>query len=655
MLTAATQAPATSLPDLDLIPAALRRAAWLALLPLVAGCATARDDPSARATAPPAGATTPASAPGEDGSAATAADGRPGEEAASPRVPGTRGPNYAFDIEAPQSLVDDIRRQTLAGRWQRREDYDPIQFDGLVARLQEEVEAILRAQGYFRGKASVTSSQGRVRVVVEAGPQATVAGVDLRITGAARDDRETMGLIRGIPGLEPGRPFLASAWQSGKREIVDILNRQGYLRAEVASSEARIDVPKASAALQLEVASGPRIAFGELEIQGLQRYDRRIVEDLRPFTPGEPYSDAKMQTFQLRLRGAGYFSSVSALPDLLALQADPDAERVRIQVTVGEVERRRVVLGLGYSTDEGVRGQVGFEHRDLLGRNLQLESALVMSTKRQTAFANFRTPHDENGNYIGFGQRFEREDIENQVTVRGNTYAGIGKREGDIDSFTSLQYQVENEKIILGGGQPDERNSHKALVLGKAWNLRRVDSTIDPRDGYSVSAQFSGAREGIITDRSFVRLHTRATRFQPLPGSGFFKDDMLVGLLEFGAVGASSREDIPSDNLFRAGGTQSIRGYPYESLGVKRGDAVVGGRYLAVVSLEYQHRITAAYSAAAFVDYGNAGDSWAEFDPVAGYGVGLRWRTPIGPVNLDVAYGQALSRFRMHFSIGYTF
>jgi len=626
MLAAATQAPAISLPDLDLIPAALRRAAWLALLPLVAGCATARDDPSARIQDPSAGST-----------------------------PRGSGPNYAFDIQAPQSLVDDIRRQTLVGRWQRREDYEPIQFDGLVARLQEEVSAILRAQGYFRGKASVTSSPGRVRVTVEAGPQATVGGVDLRITGPARDDRETMALIRGIPGLAPGSPFLASAWQGGKREIVDVLNRQGYLRAEVASSEARVDVPKASVALQLEVASGPRVAFGELEIQGLQRYDRRIVEDLRPFAPGEPYSDAKLQTFQLRLRSSGYFSSVSALPDLIALQENPDAERVRIQVTLGELERRRVVLGLGYSTDEGVRGQVGFEHRDLLGRNLQLESALVLSTKRQTAFANFRTPYDENGNYIGFGQRFEREDIENLLTVRSNTYAGLGKREGDIDSFTSLQYQFENEKIIAGGGQPDERNSHKALVLGKAWNLRRVDSTIDPRDGYSVSAQFSGALEGLLTDRSFVRLHTRATRFQPLPGNGFFKDDMLVGLVEFGVVGASSREDIPSDNLFRTGGIQSIRGYPYQSLGVRRGDAIVGGRYLAVASLEYQHRLTATYAAAAFVDYGNAGDSWSEFDPVAGYGVGLRWRTPIGPVNLDVAYGQALSRFRVHFSIGYTF
>lgn len=619
------------------------RAASLGLLWLIAACATTtpRDDASSNDA--------PANAAAADGGSDAA------QPAGSGRLSVGRKPNYAFDIEAPRSLVDEIQRQTLVGRWQRREDYDPIQFDGLVARLQDEVQAILRSQGYFRGKVTATTAPGRVMLSVVPGPQATVADVKVRVTGPARDDEQAMAQAQGVPGLAPGKPFLAPAWQGGKREIIDALNRLGYLRAEVAASEARVDVEAGKVSLDLEIASGDRLAFGELEIEGLQRYDRRIIEDLRPFVPGEPYSDQKLQSFQLRLRSSGYFSSVGALPDLIALQEDKTADRVRIRVTVAELERRRVVFGLGYSTDEGPRGQVGFEHRDLLGRNLQLESALVMSAKRQRAFANFRTPYDENNNYIGFGQRLEREDIENLVTLRSNTYAGIGKREGDIDSFTSLQYQIERETIPASLTTPEERNSQRALVLGKSWNLRRVDSTIDPRDGYAISAQLSGARAGILTDRSFARFHTRATRFQPLPSASMFKDGTLVGLVELGIVGASSREDIPSENLFRTGGVQSIRGYAYQSLGVRRGDAVVGGRYLALASLEYQHRITDAYSAAAFVDYGNAGDSRSDFDPVAGYGVGLRWRTPLGPINLDVAYGQAVSRYRVHFSIGYTF
>src|SRR5690606_14232004 len=146
-----------------------------------------------------------------------------------------------------------------------------------------------------------------------------------------------------------------------------------------------------------------------------------------------------------------------------------------------------------------------------------------------------------------------------------------------------------------------------------------------------------------------------ATRFQPMPEGTAFEGDTPVGPFELGIVGASSRDGIPSEHLFPAAGAQSTRGYAYQSLGVPRGAAIGGGRLPAIASREYQRRLTAAYSRAAFGDYGNAGDAASDFDPVAGYGVGLRWRTPIGPVNLDVAYGQAVSRYRVHFSIGYTF
>ena len=638
MLMAATRAPAASLPHLQPSIAAFHAAVCFAGLCLLAGCAT------------------PGS-PDTVGAASERSDAEGSGQSGSAREPPGRKPNYDFVIRAPTELTDEIQRQTLVGRWQRRDDYDPIQFEGLVARLRDEVLAIMQANGFFRAAVTVDARPGRISVEVQPGPQAKVSAVALRVTGPAADNPEVMAKpqLKAIPQLAPGQPFKSSAWQDGKREIIDALNSQGYLRADIASSEARVDGAGGTVALELTLASGPRLGFGDLAIEGLQRYDRKIVEDLRPFLPGEPYSDEKLQAFQLRLRSAGYFSSVTALPDLIALQDDPAADRVRIQVVVAELARRRVVFGLGYSTDEGPRGQVGFEHRDLFGANLQLESALVMSARQQRAFANFRTPYDENNNFIGFGQRVEREDIENVVTLRSNTYAGIGKREGDIESFTSLQYQIERERIGAGDGSPEERNSQRALVLGKSWTLRRLDSTVAPQDGYAISAQISGARAGVMTDRSFARFHTRATRFQPLSTSGFFKDGTLIGLLEFGIVGASSREDIPSENLFRTGGVQTIRGYAYQSLGLKRGDAVVGGRYLALTSLEYQHRLTREYAAAVFVDYGNAGDSRSDFDPVAGYGVGLRWRTPIGPVNLDVAYGQAVHRYRVHFSIGYTF
>jgi translocation and assembly module TamA len=567
------------------------------------------------------------------------------------------GANYAFEIEAPGDLAKEIRGKTLVGRWQSRDDYDPIQFDGLVAQLDQEVQAILRADGYFSARVEITSSPERVSVKVAPGQRTTVSALELKLDGPGKDDPAFADLLEKQWTLKRGAAYRSAQWEGGKGAVIETLHRQGYLRAKVAHSEARIDVPQASAALSATFDTGPRLAFGELAIEGLERYDASIIENLRPFRTGTPYTAAELEEFQIRLRAAGYFSSVSALPELIALERDTAATQVPIRVIVSELERRRVVLGAGFSTDEGPRGQVGFEHRDLdlLGRKLQMQSALIVSAKRQRMFANFRTPYDENGRFIGFGQRIEREDIQDLETLRSNTYTGFGQRSGSVESFTSLQYQFESERIPPGNGAPAERNTLRALVLGKAWDVTRLDNTLDPRAGYALNLQVSGAREELLSTASFARVYARGIHFLPMAGDGFFRDDILVGRAELGVVAASSREGIPSENLFRTGGHNTIRGYELDSLGVVRGGAIVGGRYLALVSVEYQHWITPTYAAAAFVDYGNAADSRAELKPVAGIGVGARMRTPIGPIKLDLAYGEARSRFHVHFSIGHTF
>jgi translocation and assembly module TamA len=118
---------------------------------------------------------------------------------------------------------------------------------------------------------------------------------------------------------------------------------------------------------------------------------------------------------------------------------------------------------------------------------------------------------------------------------------------------------------------------------------------------------------------------------------------------------SGSRIDIPSQNLFRAGGAQSVRGYRYLSLGLREGEAIVGGRVMALGSLEYQFPVSGPWWGAAFIDAGNVVDTPSQWRPALGYGAGVRWRSPIGPVNLDLAWGQRDQQLRVHFSVGYSF
>ena len=136
------------------------------------------------------------------------------------------------------------------------------------------------------------------------------------------------------------------------------------------------------------------------------------------------------------------------------------------------------------------------------------------------------------------------------------------------------------------------------------------------------------------------------------PGRG---SDVFIRRGEAGVTLAESRDGIPQAFLFRTGGAQSVRGYDYLSLGVKDGDATVGGRYLATASAEYVHWFKPQWGTAVFVDAGDAADSREDFDLRGGYGVGARWRSPAGPLAIDLAWGHQERSLRLHFGVAIAF
>jgi translocation and assembly module TamA len=124
---------------------------------------------------------------------------------------------------------------------------------------------------------------------------------------------------------------------------------------------------------------------------------------------------------------------------------------------------------------------------------------------------------------------------------------------------------------------------------------------------------------------------------------------------EAGAVVASTSDGIPAPLLFRTGGDTTVRGYAFQSLGPRVGDATVPGRYYALASAEVVRWIEPSWGIAVFVDAGNAADRVRDLKPVYGYGVGGRLRTPIGPFRLDLAYGEETKSVRVHLSVGLLF
>jgi translocation and assembly module TamA len=203
------------------------------------------------------------------------------------------------------------------------------------------------------------------------------------------------------------------------------------------------------------------------------------------------------------------------------------------------------------------------------------------------------------------------------------------------------------EKQRVAGFRTEKRH---AVTGNWAVTLRRTNHPLFPDEGYLLNLQLGGAPGIVVAETAFFRAYGKAVGYLKAGSRGVIT---LRG--ELGSVWAGEVTGVPSDYLFRTGGDSTVRGYSYQSLGVERGDAVVGGRALAVASAEYTHWVTPDWGAAVFYDAGNAAAKFSDIRLAQGYGLGARWRSPVGPLNLDLAYGERSGKVRLHFSVGIFF
>lgn len=555
---------------------------------------------------------------------------------------------YRINLQIPREQRDLLENNLDLYRWRGSDRMTELQLRRLVVLAPEQTRRLLATEGFFspRIDARMAAEDGKLRVDLEVdpGPPTRVSEVDLEVTGPFADgspaNEARLAKMRAQWGLPPGAVFRQGDWESAKRNALNALLLETYPRASITGSTAEIDADRHTARLEVTLDSGPAVTFGGLEIEGLKRYPESIVRGVTPIKPGEPYSQARLLEFQSRLQTSPYFSSVNVAIDN---EAGAPAE-MPVRVEVVEQQAKRLGLGLGMSTDTGPRAQIDYRDLDLRDRAWLLSGTLKIEQVRQSLIGGIQLPPSGRHN-DSLTALVERTDIEGQETRK---LVFGGKRvflEGKNETAYSLRYWTERQYV---GGDSSVLN--QALSLSYAWTRRDVDNLVFPTRGYLVNLQADGGLRALASSQDFARGFGRATLFYP---AGQRNQFILRG--EFGAVAAKSTEGIPSDFLFRTGGDKTVRGYAFQSLGVEQGSAVVGGRYTAVLSGEYVRWLTDKWGAAVFVDRGGAADSWRDLKLATGYGVGARWKSPVGPLNVDVAYGQDDRRYRLHFSVGFSF
>ena len=540
-----------------------------------------------------------------------------------------------------------LRQGLNLTRWQNDPQMTPEQLRRLVDEAVREARETAATEGYFSAQVSAAIQEGPgpwvVRLALEPGARTLVDDIDIAINGPASADEDARALVRRVRDtwrLRRGLPFRQEDWEAAKRAAVRELSSWRYAAARVARSEALVDPATRRARLSVELDSGPPFRFGELRVTGVRRYSDQLVENLSPFRAGDVYDRDQLLVYQRRLLESGYFVSVQA--DIDPAEGKPDASPVRVAVI--EANTQHVEAGIGYSTDAGPRIELRYSDQDVLDSAWRFRSGLRLDDKIRNLQVDFDSPPRPGGRWNSLFARARQTDIQNEITRE--LAAGVSHNWGAELAPSALILSAHAEEQQVAGARTEERY---AVYAGFRRSFRKTDDFVAPRSGYLAMVEVGGAPAALAT-RTFLRAVISGSFFIP---NGRRGDILLRG--QAGRVLAESREGIPSSFLFRTGGDQTVRGYAFESLGVQQGTAVVGGRRLVVMSAEYTHWFGESWGIAGFVDGGNAWDGDAEPEIALGVGLGARFRTPIGPIRADLAYGEQTGSLRLHFSVGFTF
>ncbi|MDF3009320.1 MAG: putative outer membrane protein putative antigen [Burkholderiales bacterium] len=555
--------------------------------------------------------------------------------------------SYRVEVVAPGELGRTLRQGLNLVRQQSDPGISPERFKRLLEEAEREAREVAATEGYFSARVSTRiddATQPRtVHLVLEPGERTLVTAVEIRFRGPATGDpeaREALEQVREGWRLRAGEPFRQAAWEEAKRVAVRALARWRYAAASVAESQALVDPKTRGASLSVELDSGTPFRFGPLRVSGNRRYPDAVIENLSPVRAGETYDRDKLILYQRRLLETGYFASVQ-----MDIDAQPhEAQGAPLRIAVLEAPSQNVETGIGYTTDAGPRLELRYGNQDVRDSAWRFKSALALDEKVQNLQLNLDLPPRPGARWNSLFGHARQTDIQNESTRQ--LAVGLAHNFGrEVEpSALIVSGHLEEQSIV---GQPTD--NRQAVYFGFRRTFSSTDDFVAPRSGYLGSFELGGAPPELST-RQFLRAVASASLFFPL---GRLNDLLLRG--QAGSVIAQARTGIPTSFLFRTGGDQTVRGYAFESLGVHQGEAIVGGRRLIVGSAELIHWVGENWGVAAFVDAGNAWDEGVEFNAAVGAGIGARFRTPIGPIRADLAYGEEVGSFRLHFSVGYSF
>lgn len=535
----------------------------------------------------------------------------------------------------------------------------PLTQAALVRRIQGDFDrfrAVLRSEGYYDAlidyRIDDQASPMAVTVAVDTGPVYRLQLYDVLFEEEAAETPRVPPPLSAL-GLRLDQPARAADIIGAEQRLLFALADEAHPLARLVDREAIVDHNDRTMRVTVRIDPGPFTRFGPLTILGLNNVREDYVRTLVPWQEGDPYDQRKVDAFRAKLIKAGIFTTVVIdRPD----QLDENGT-LPMTVQVIEGKQRSVGAGAKYYTSEGPAGEVFWEHRNLFGRDEDLRITLEVGEIRQQGTIDFTKPNWRRPDQDLLGEvKATRQTTEafDEIGV-----ASVARLRRPVSETWTASVATSLEWSQL----KDENGQNTSTLIGFPVELYRdaTDSLLDPREGMRLRLQATPYLGWFDGAAHFLSGAAIASGYQPLDAD---KRIVLAGRAKIGTILGQSRQDIPANKRFYAGGGDSIRGYQFQKVGpLDDGKDPLGGRSVVELNAELRAHVWGKFSLVPFVDGGNVYNAvYPDFSEELRWaaGIGARYDTVVGPVRFDIAFPinppkELNERFQFYISLGQAF
>lgn len=510
----------------------------------------------------------------------------------------------------------------------------------------EALTALLQSAGYYasRVETRVETEADKPLIVfmIDPGPLYRIESVEIRYTDEIDDLRpESLEAAQIAPPAADG-----AALKRAQEQFLAHLLDDGFARALIVERHVDADPERGTANAVFVFSTGPRVTFGALAFEGLDRVKRDYLEDLAEWSTGQKFERSALLHYSDQLAATRLFAEVDPIAGESVDGVAP------ILVRVAERKPRTIGAGIAYSTAEGPGGRLFFEHRNILGRAERILIEASATEVLQEFSAEFAKPLPEFDGGV-FAQYAFLSETSDAFTARTNALsAGLYKR--FLDDRLELRAAAALESSGVRSNTDDTRTYFLSTPLSALWNTE--DDLLDPRKGVRASLTLTPT----TGSDSFTQIEANARTRVAFDAKA---QPVLAFRARLGSTVGSSLDALPANKRFFAGGGNSVRGFGFQNAGPldAMGDPI-GGRSVLEGAVELRAKAVKKFETAIFFDAATV--SAASFPDLGapfftGAGAGLRYLSKAGPVRLDVAFPfrrrEEDRAFQIYISLGQSF